>query len=239
MTSFPSYELFFALASYVALLGFAYFARISPPLFGGPKERRVAFKALVFVLGSAASVFLGAWLLARTQGLESGFAFYGGLLGFALFAVLFARTCKISGIELFDRASPALAMAHAVGRVGCFLEGCCYGTHCELPWAITYDSTHGPVHPVQLYESISLAILGFFLWKNERLRLQKNESRPSSSGLYLIVYATLRFALEFVRGDETRGEWAGLSSSQWISIPLLLVGVVLVLAQRRRHRSAP
>jgi phosphatidylglycerol:prolipoprotein diacylglycerol transferase len=231
VTSFPYYELFFALASYVAVLGFAYFARMSPPIFGN--SRRAYAKALFFLLGSAASVFLGAGSLAQLQGLQSGFAFYGGLLGFALFAILFARGSRLSVLEIFDRASPSLAMAHAVGRVGCFLEGCCYGTHCDLPWAVTYDAAQGPLHPVQLYESIFLATLGFFLWKNERLRLQMKQARPSSTALYLIIYAPLRFALEFFRGDETRGAWEGLSSSQWISIPLFAAGVVLILARRR------
>jgi prolipoprotein diacylglyceryltransferase len=232
VTPFPYYELFFALASYVAVLGFAYFARISPPVFAVQKGRWTSWKPLAFVLGSACSVFLGAGSLARIQGLESGFVFYGGLLGFVIFATVFARVSRVGDLEIFDRASPALAMAHAVGRLGCFLEGCCHGTHCDLPWAVTYDAAHGPVHPVQLYESIALAIVGLFLWKNELLRLQTKQARPSSAAVYLMVYAGLRFALEFWRGDETRGAWAGLSSAQWISIPLFATGVFLLRARR-------
>lgn len=236
MTAFPSYEFFFAVATYVAILSFLRFARIEPPLLGR-SSLPARLRALGFGVGSAIAVGAGAWGLARLQNLESGVAFYGGLIGFLFFALAFARSTHIDLVELLNRTSPGLALAHAVGRIGCFLEGCCYGTHCDLPWGVSREGAPGLVHPVQIYESLALAGLGLFLWKNERLRLE-GHARPSSAGVYFGTYAVIRFGLEFLRGDMSRGIWAGLSTSQWISIPFFVLGITLLRARRRRNLSS-
>jgi phosphatidylglycerol:prolipoprotein diacylglycerol transferase len=207
------------MASYVLILGFLHFSKREPLLFAGLSRLNVA----VFHFGAAVAVVLGAWGLAALQGLSQGFAFYGGLLGFSVFAFLYARTQKISFIEILNRVASPLALAHAVGRIGCFLAGCCYGTHCELPWAVHNDIVGDNLHPVQLYESAALAVLGIFLWKHETRRLRGEVSSPSA-GIYLVMYAILRFVLEFFRGDATRGAWGPLSTSQWISLVLVVFG---------------
>lgn len=233
MSGLPYYELFFAIASYVAILCFAHFARQKPPLFGAASTRsRLALG--LFILGSAAAVFLGATGLARIQGLEKGFVFYGGLLGFLVFLLVFVRFKLRDFIEVLNRLAPGLALAHAAGRIGCFIEGCCYGTHCDLPWAVHNAAAKDLVHPVQLYESAALAVLGLFLWKNESRRLGGLVSNETS-GLYLASYAAIRFILEFFRGDLTRGSFGPLSTSQWIAIPLFALGLGLILDRVRRR----
>ncbi|MEO5667019.1 MAG: prolipoprotein diacylglyceryl transferase family protein, partial [Bdellovibrionota bacterium] len=109
------------------------------------------------------------------------------------------------------------------------------GTRCDLPWAISSRVTRESVHPVQIYESLLLFALGFFLWKNESLRLNARRS-VGGAGIYLVAYSLIRFALEFLRGDETRGNWGPLSTSQWISIPLFVGGVWLIRGEIIRGR---
>jgi phosphatidylglycerol:prolipoprotein diacylglycerol transferase len=145
-----------------------------------------------------------------------GFVFYGGLLGAAGFLLLY-RILKFpwSSKSLWSLI-PALTMGHAIGRLGCFLAGCCYGKETDWWWGV---HLHGADrHPTQLLESLGLFLLSWIMLK-----------RPSSRQnlrLYLVTYGGLRFVLEFLRGDIIRGSWSFLTPSQWISLGLLLVGLI-------------
>ncbi|MEO5667335.1 MAG: prolipoprotein diacylglyceryl transferase family protein, partial [Bdellovibrionota bacterium] len=132
MTTFPYYEFFFALASYVLILVFAHFARQKPPLFPA-SSMSARLKIVVFGFASIVAVMGGAWSLAKLQHLGNGLVFYGGLIGFLVFAAPYCRIAHIDFVEMLNRLSPGLALAHAVGRIGCAIEGCCYGTRCDLP----------------------------------------------------------------------------------------------------------
>lgn len=163
---------------------------------------------------------LGFWL-------GGGFVFYGGFIGGLAVLTIYLKLTKIP-LKRFEIMIPVLAMGHGLGRIACFLAGCCYGTYCDLPWAI---NLHGATrHPVQLYESFSLTILSIYFYK----RINKNKSVCFE---YLASYAVLRFILEFFRGDKIRGIYAmGISTSQIVS--LILLGVAL-LAICFKGKSAP
>ena len=144
-----------------------------------------------------------------------GLVFYGGILGglFYLFSYgkLFGKK-----LEDFKFLVPALCFSHAIGRIGCFLAGCCYGKACHLAWAVEGR------HPVQLYEAFFLFLFGIiFLQKKWR-----------SFKTYLFAYAGLRFILEFFRGDEVRGLWFGFSTSQ-----LIALAIILSLLLNRKFRA--
>lgn len=162
-----------------------------------------------------------------------GFVFYGGFLGalvYLLIELLFIKSISLKELGLF---TPAVAISHAIGRVGCFLTGCCYGTHCELPWSVYMHRANR--HPVQLYETIGLLTLGFLLI----YLVKKNINKANLCFAYLGGYAGLRFILEFYRGDKIRGIHAlGLSTSQIVSLAIML-GSILVFAYRffRGRRS--
>ena len=143
--------------------------------------------------------------------LGGGFVFFGGLI-FALVYMLIGvwrKWFSISDISLFI---PAIAWGHAIGRIGCFLAGCCYGKHSDL---IDHIYLHGDFrYPVQLYESASLIVLGFILFK----MVKKHYSAWTIIASYIVGYSLLRFGLEFLRGDKIRGLWWGVSTSQIISL---------------------
>lgn len=141
--------------------------------------------------------------------LGGGFVFLGGLIG-GLGIVAIHKLYFKQRIFEYEFLLLPLTLGHALGRIGCFLAGCCYGTSCDLFWSI---HLHGlDRHPVQLYEAFSLFVLFGVL----RFRWRKGQSLLP---VYLGSYFLLRFSLEFFRGDKIRGVyWMGLSTSQFISI---------------------
>ena len=149
-----------------------------------------------------------------------GFVFYGGFLGALLFLL---------GFKIFDRSLkfialwpmlPALALGHSIGRIGCFLAGCCFGKPTEFFWGV-FMHNHDR-HPTQLIESFGLFFIGLHL-------LKSSSSKFLLTSHYLIFYGVLRFAVEMLRGDLVRGSWGLLTPSQWISILLIFSGLLLRL----------
>jgi phosphatidylglycerol:prolipoprotein diacylglycerol transferase len=155
--------------------------------------------------------------------LGGGFVFYGGLIGGVSWTVFYKYLMKIkwSSMNIFI---PILALAHGVGRIGCFLAGCCYGNYCDLPWAI---NLHGGLrHPVQLYEAFALIILSYIF------RKRVASCKPVIFE-YLLSYSVLRFFLEMLRGDEIRGIVGPISTSQLVSIIIFSCSLIGTLIRRR------
>lgn len=155
--------------------------------------------------------------------LSGGFVFYGGLLGGWIGAVCYAKFFGVNAVRMAENFIAGIPLFHFFGRIGCFLAGCCYGIEYSGIFAVTYtnpltapdDASH---FPVQLLEA-ALNLLIFFTL----LIFEKRRKKPLQNfGLYLILYGTARFLLEFLRGDEQRGFWGFLSVSQWLSLAVIL-----------------
>lgn len=162
----------------------------------------------------------------------SGLSIYGAVLGAALGIWIYSRFAKFNFGYLADMLAPGIILAQAIGRVGCTLNGCCYGTACDLPWAITYTAQeHGgmiqSVHPTQIYEIIyNLIVFGVLLLLRKRFR-------PDGSLFmtYLSLYAVWRLGIGFIRlGNEPL---FGLHESQLISIVVLAVIIPLMVWRTR------
>lgn len=205
--------------------------------FPGPED--IMDMAFVIVLWG----FLGARFFYVLQNLEyyataplkffavweGGLIFYGGIFGGMVGFIRFVRKKKLPFWKLLDFVVPYVALAHAFGRLGCFLNGCCYGKVCDLPWAVRFPELAHPVHPTQLYEALFDLALFFFL----RARTQRAKFTGEVSLLYLLLYAMGRYAIEFLR--EPFWTWQGLTSNQWLSA--LIITVAFVLFKWRRTRS--
>lgn len=160
---------------------------------------------------------------------QGGLIYYGGLIGGTLAVLLLAWRRRIDRWVLGDFVIGALPLGHAFGRIGCFINVCCYGCVTTSPlgvWTVVRDAGDTPKgafrHPAQLYESgANLAVYALLLWWQRR-------ERPAGStvALYLLTYPVSRFFVEFLRGDE-RAHWAGLNVAQWTSIGLFLAGLTL------------
>jgi phosphatidylglycerol:prolipoprotein diacylglycerol transferase len=176
--------------------------------------------------------------------LLSAGVYYGGFLGALPFAFFYIRRQKLPWLPVLDVLAPALAAGHAVGRVGCFLAGCCWGSECSRAWAVTFTSqdAHGmfgtplnvPLHPAQLYEA---ALTGLVAWA-----LLAAAGRPHAPGrifsLYLVLYSAARFAVEFTREHQEPLPFGGpITFTQWISVALFGTGLAL-LARMRGGPSA-
>ncbi len=158
--------------------------------------------------------------------LSGGLVFYGGLLGALAGAALAARYFSKRFLDFFPVFIPIFPLVHGICRIGCFMAGCCYGR--PASWGIAFtESIAAPngvkLIPVQLFEcGAELLISGFLFWYASR--------KPANMRLlaaYFMLYAPMRFILEFFRGDTARGYFGPLSTSQWISILIFLAGAVL------------
>lgn len=163
----------------------------------------------------------------------AGLVLLGGVLAAIPTAIWYTRKHGLDVREVIDLLSPSLALGMALGRVGCLLNGCCYGKSCDLPWAITYPETSylhslGAIHPTQAYLMVGdLALMAFLLWVAARRRFAGQVFAS-----FLMAYAPLRFSVEFLRDYEASmilghlGSWA-VTTSQMISLGMLLSGAAL------------
>ena len=172
---------------------------------------------------------------------RAGGVFYGGLIAAFFTALWLVGRYRLPRWTTADMIAPGIALGHVVGRLGCLLAGCCYGRPTDVPWAITFTNPVAavnvgtplqiPLHPTQLYDAgAELLILAGLLIFERRGR--KFPGR--TFWLYLLLYAVSRYVIEIYRGDE-RGTLLGFSTSQFVSI--LLVPVSLVMLWRLRARG--
>ena len=167
---------------------------------------------------------------------DGGLVFYGGLIGGVAGAVGSCLVLRESVPALGVIAVPVLPLGHAIGRLGCFFAGCCYGFAYDGPLAVTsaYLPAGTTVFPVQLLEmALNLALCGVLLLYTRRRR-----DGMRVLYLYLALYAVERFALEFLRGDAIRGAVGPLSTSQIISLALLCAAAPLLWRTRRSRDPA-
>lgn len=169
------------------------------------------------------------YLYADYFWLGGGFVFYGGLIFGLIFYLLWCLVFKKFDIKNSYLLAPGQVFGHAIGRVGCFLTGCCYGSQCDLPWKVFMDGVYR--HPVQLYEAVALFVLGTFSLK----WVERENAHQKVLINYLLYYSFIRFVVEFFRGDEIRGVyWLSLSTSQYISIALFVIALFFRWRQSTR-----
>ena len=159
-----------------------------------------------------------------------GFVFYGGVIGGLGAVFAYSKKYRFSYLPLIETLIPSVPLIHAFGRLGCFCAGCCYGIPIAPPWGVYFSvgsvAPYGvALLPIQLYEA------GFNILLFLCLAIYSSKRRPAGRilGLYLAAYAPARFALEFFRSDVARGFLWGVSTSQWISILMLLAGLFLLI----------
>jgi len=178
--------------------------------------------------------------------LQSGGVFYGGLIGAFPVAWWYARKHALPPWRTADVLAPAVAIGQAIGRLGCFAAGCCYGRPANVPWAVTFRDAYAsrtvgtpldtPLHPTQVYEAIACLVIFFGL--TAMARRKRFDGQVTLA--YVILYAVARFAIEFYRGDAVRGTVFGwLSTSQFIALLMVLAAAVILPAVAKRNRVSP
>lgn len=161
--------------------------------------------------------------------LAAGLVFYGGLIGAFAGVLIYVKQYKIPLSPCLAVLVPVMPLVHAVGRIGCFTAGCCFGTETHSPLGIT--AADGLTRlPVQLFESGINLILFMAL---SAVSFYRRGDGRTVTGFYFVLYAAARFGLEFIRGDAARGFIGPLSVGQVFSIIVFAAGVVLLSARRK------
>ncbi len=171
---------------------------------------------------------------------EGGLSYHGGVAGGLLAGSIFVVRRKFGYGRMADLVAPGLALGYAIARIGCFLNGCCYGVPTDLPWGVCFPALQEAgqppvrVHPTQFYASaMSLAIFGLLLWIRPRLR------RAGQLGLlYLVAYSAGRFVIEFWRKGATAKVFpplAPLTEAQTASIVIALIAGTWLILDALRH----
>jgi len=187
---------------------------------------------------------------------KGGIVYYGGIIGGVLAFLIYRRVRGFPLRPYLDALAPSIALGTLFGRLGCFLNGCCYGDVCRLPWAVSFpahsppweaevrlglipaDAAHSlPLHPTQIYSAIDALILLVLLTAYYPLRRRDGEVL----GVLMIAYPITRFLIEYLRNDEAIF-FAGLTISQTVSVGLILGGALYWLWLSRfplgRHADA-
>ncbi len=158
-----------------------------------------------------------------------GIVFYGGLLGGIFGCGVYAKMVRKDMKPYFRSFAATFALFHVFGRIGCFLTGCCHGMeHAQfgIPYTYSIVCENGiPYLPVTLYEAIGNFVL--FLILHFTRKVPQNDMR--AAGIYMVYYGTMRFILEFFRGDAIRGIYGLFSTSQWISLFVVPFGIYCLL----------
>lgn len=217
--------------------------RRNPPILGTPQGGLWAFLGALF----GAKAF---WILQYSEPKNIGYAFflwrpglvfYGGLIGGITALLIYVWWNRLPLLLTLDLCAPYLALGEAITRIGCFLNGCCWGSVTNVPWAVQFPkfspafrhqadqglldnsaSASLPVHPTQLYMVIGL-VLGFVLL---RLLTKRAFFAGSVAASYCVIYGVVRFTVEAFRGDSARSI-AGMTVSQTISAALIVIGATV------------
>lgn len=183
------------------------------------------------------SEILTLWtgILSPSGGLR-GLSFHGALLGAIGVTLLYTRRKGIRFLEMADLCAPGLALGYAITRIGCFLNGCCYGIATSLPWAVRFyeDPLSGtltpPSHPTQLYAMAANLLIYIGLVAVDKRRRFTGHVFLS----YLVLYSAYRFLIEFLRNGVTAEvAFAGLTEAQVASLAILVVVLPLLVARLR------
>ncbi len=168
---------------------------------------------------------------------QGGLAFHGGILGGFLAGIWFTKRRGIPFWKFADAGAPAIILAQAIGRVGCFLNGCCFGKETTLPWAVIFRNPQSmapvnvPLHPTQLYEIVGNLSIFLLLY---RLRMKKMAD-GSIFLLYAIMYSVLRSGIEFFRADSMYLWNMKMPWTQVVAGATIVFSCVCIYAIRRRQ----
>jgi len=196
-------------------------------------------------LGVAVGAFVGAMLGAKLpfvlsdwNGMLSGRAWFGdgktilmGLVG-GYFGVVVAKWSLEIRRRTGDSFAVPVAAAIAVGRLACFVGGCCYGTPTSMPWGVVFANVDPrPRHPTQLYEFAFHALAAGTLWQLQKRGLFRGQLIK----IYILAYLVYRFGSEFIRPEARL--WSNLTGYQWASLVLIIVFALIWWQDARRIRT--
>ena len=168
---------------------------------------------------------------------HGGLVYYGGLIGATTAGIIYLRWKRAPLWKIADVIAPSIALGSVFGRIGCLLNGCCFGRACDAPWAISFPADNPlhppttPVHPTEIYD----ALLNFALYLFLAGLFRRRKFDGQIFATYLICYAITRSFVEHFRGDYNDAHHhLGLTPAQLVSVPIFLTGLALAVILSRR-----
>ena len=170
--------------------------------------------------------------------LGDGWVVYGGIIGGILAGWVYCKNHGMNFLEWFDLIIPEVALAQGFGRIGCLLAGCCYGIETASGIGIVFPENSLAPSGVALFPSqIVMSVYDFALFFFLEWFSKKKKFHGEVGCIYLIAYSVGRFVIEFFRGDLIRGVVNGLSTSQYISIAVVIVAIVIMYLGRKKKKE--
>lgn len=176
---------------------------------------------------------------------SSGFVIYGGIISGILCNMLYCKVKKLDFLTYFDLIMPEISIAQGFGRIGCFLAGCCYGKETDSVFAVVFPEGSQapagvPLIPVQIYSAIgNFLIAAVLLIFADVIFKKSKKSLPGDiASMYMVIYGIGRFVIEFFRNDY-RGVIGFLSTSQFISIFIVAIGIALYSIKHKQAAKLP
>lgn len=158
---------------------------------------------------------------------------YGSEIGGLIGLLLYAWKSKLNAWKLLDAAGIVYMLTHGLGRVGCYMAGCCYGTETNSILGVTFPHMSHPVHPTQLYETVPLLITFMVFWV-----IRKKITIPGLIYLsYVILYSVLRFTIEFYRDDAYKFGILKISPSQHIALIMGITAFVFFIIKIKERQN--
>ncbi|MDD3174663.1 MAG: prolipoprotein diacylglyceryl transferase [Herbinix sp.] len=171
--------------------------------------------------------------------ISEGFVVFGGIIGGILAGYLFCRKHKMNFLTYFDLTMPSIALAQGFGRIGCLLAGCCYGVETNSPLGIIFHTSKYAPNGVRLIPTQPISSALDFLNFAALIFISKRTKADGQvAGFYLVFLGLGRFILEYFRGDLERGSVAGISTSQFISIFFIFIGLAIIIIRGISVRKA-
>ncbi len=169
---------------------------------------------------------------------SSGFVVYGGLILGILGAYVYCRRKNVVFMDYFNMLVPQIALGQAFGRIGCFFAGCCYGRETHGAFGIVFPAGSMAPSGVPLIPTQLISAAGDFLIFLILHQLEKEDAYHNRTGaLYMILYSAGRFMIEFLRGDAERGAIGILSTSQFIGLLTMALGIIIFAVYGKRRET--
>jgi len=234
------------LYSYGLMLALAFLSGIAWAVYMGKKEGLKEelvldlslFSLIASIIGARVVYVIFFWPSFKNNVWEifmiwhGGLVFYGGVLFAILTLAFMIHRKKLPVLKLLDIAAPTTAIGYAIGRIGCFLNGCCYGVVCDLPWGVHFPHLSGLRHPTQLYASFA----GLFIFLSLVILWKRRSFEGQLLLTGLILYSVYRFLIEFIRTSPV--SLYGLTQAQLASILIFLAALIMYGILYFRSRKA-
>ncbi|MCM8765716.1 MAG: prolipoprotein diacylglyceryl transferase [Candidatus Omnitrophica bacterium] len=170
---------------------------------------------------------------------KGGLAFHGGVLGAIIWGLIFSKKNKISFLKLADLFAPFFALGEALQRIGCFLNGCCYGKETTVPWAVVFTHPEAiapkdvPLHPTEIYLSLGAFFIFLFLWSKRKKIIYDGQVFFN----YLILHSFLRSIVENFRGDALYWGKTGIKTAHIFSWWVIIISLLMKGYLEGKHKG--